>query len=228
MSKTEAAPLLALAVEVFISELTKRSWMECNAQNRNNLAISHMRAAVKKSDMYDFLIDTALYSKPSSKPNDDGVIAPARHIKIEPATGAFPITQTLIITPIAAHGMQQYYTPPLPPAGMQQSNNYYPPHPPPTMGAEPLPPLLPAVPRAAPPPAPLAPMLPNPLDVRNSIYPSDYLHPPPSAPPQFFGAAAATASESPPPPPPPPPHPHPHPQQQRALLPRPPHSSQNQ
>ena len=57
MISSEAPMLFAKASEIFIAELTFRSWLHSEENKRRTLQRSDIVTAVSKSDQYDFLID---------------------------------------------------------------------------------------------------------------------------------------------------------------------------
>jgi hypothetical protein len=57
MISAEAPALLAKACEIFILELTMRSWYHTEENKRRTLQRSDVAMAIGKSEMYDFLID---------------------------------------------------------------------------------------------------------------------------------------------------------------------------
>lgn len=56
MVASEVPVLFSLVAEVFIEELTVRSWMNTEESKRRILQKSDISAAIKTSQMYDFLI----------------------------------------------------------------------------------------------------------------------------------------------------------------------------
>ncbi|KAI3635413.1 hypothetical protein MIR68_006559 [Amoeboaphelidium protococcarum] len=57
MISGEAPALLAKACEIFILELTMRSWIHTEENKRRTLQRSDIATAISKNDVYDFLID---------------------------------------------------------------------------------------------------------------------------------------------------------------------------
>lgn len=57
MISAEAPIIFAKACEIFILELTLRSWMQTEESKRRTLQKSDVAAAISKNDMFDFLID---------------------------------------------------------------------------------------------------------------------------------------------------------------------------
>jgi nuclear transcription factor Y gamma len=55
----EALPLLAKACEMFIMELTLRSWTNAEFNKRRTLQKSDIAAAISSTDVFDFLVDIA-------------------------------------------------------------------------------------------------------------------------------------------------------------------------
>lgn len=70
MISAEAPVLFAKACEMFIQELSMRSWTHTEENKRRTLQRSDIAAALAKSDMFDFLIDIVPrdeFSKGASK-----------------------------------------------------------------------------------------------------------------------------------------------------------------
>lgn len=57
MISAEAPIVFSKACEIFILELTLRSWIHTEENKRRTLQKSDVALAVSKADMYDFLID---------------------------------------------------------------------------------------------------------------------------------------------------------------------------
>lgn len=57
MISSEAPVVFAKACEMFIMELTKRSWMHTEENKRRTLQKKDISAAISKTDVYDFLVD---------------------------------------------------------------------------------------------------------------------------------------------------------------------------
>ncbi|KQJ95565.1 nuclear transcription factor Y subunit C-2 [Brachypodium distachyon] len=57
MIASEAPGLLAKASEIFIQELTLRSWLETRDNNRRTLQKNDIGAAVSRNETFDFLVD---------------------------------------------------------------------------------------------------------------------------------------------------------------------------
>jgi hypothetical protein len=57
MISTEVPILFAKASEIFIAEISMRSWVHAEENKRKTLQKSDVIRAIQKSDMYDFLID---------------------------------------------------------------------------------------------------------------------------------------------------------------------------
>ena len=57
MIGSEAPILFAKACEIFVLELTLRSWIHTEENKRRTLQKSDIAIAISKSDMFDFLID---------------------------------------------------------------------------------------------------------------------------------------------------------------------------
>ncbi|KAK2419140.1 nuclear factor Y transcription factor [Trifolium repens] len=67
MISGEAPVLFAKACEMFISELTMRSWNHTEEKKRRTLQKSDIAAAITRTDIFDFLVDIV--------PRDDEVLA---------------------------------------------------------------------------------------------------------------------------------------------------------
>jgi nuclear transcription factor Y gamma len=67
MISGEAPVLFAKACEMFISELTMRSWNHTEEKKRRTLQKSDIAAAIARTDIFDFLVDIV--------PRDDEVLA---------------------------------------------------------------------------------------------------------------------------------------------------------
>ncbi|RLN12867.1 nuclear transcription factor Y subunit C-2 [Panicum miliaceum] len=63
MISAEAPVVFAKACKVFILELTLRSWMHTEENNRRTLQKNDFAAAITKTDIYDFLVDIILGMK---------------------------------------------------------------------------------------------------------------------------------------------------------------------
>jgi len=57
MISAEAPALFSKACELFILEITHRTWMHTQASRRRTIQKSDVAVAISKSDMFDFLID---------------------------------------------------------------------------------------------------------------------------------------------------------------------------
>lgn len=57
MISAEAPIIFAKACEIFVLELTLRSWLQTEESKRRTLQKSDVAAAVGKTDTFDFLID---------------------------------------------------------------------------------------------------------------------------------------------------------------------------
>ncbi|CAA7056440.1 unnamed protein product [Microthlaspi erraticum] len=97
MISAEAPILFSKACELFILELTIRSWLHAEENKRRTLQKNDIAAAITRTDIFDFLVD----------------IVPRDEIKEEPAIGG-------MVSP-AASGVPYYYPPmgqPTGPGGM--------------------------------------------------------------------------------------------------------------
>ncbi|KAK1387921.1 Nuclear transcription factor Y subunit C-9 [Heracleum sosnowskyi] len=57
MISSEAPVVFAKACEMFVMELTKRSWLHTEENKRRTLQKNDIAAAISKTDVYDFLVD---------------------------------------------------------------------------------------------------------------------------------------------------------------------------
>lgn len=57
MISAEAPIIFAKACEIFILELTLRSWMHTDECKRRTLQRNDVAVAISRSDMFDFLVD---------------------------------------------------------------------------------------------------------------------------------------------------------------------------
>lgn len=88
MISAEAPILFAKACELFILELTIRSWLHAEENKRRTLQKNDIAAAITRTDIFDFLVD----------------IVPRDEVKEEPAA------LSLVGSPVAA---PPYYYPPM-------------------------------------------------------------------------------------------------------------------
>ncbi|OEL38127.1 Nuclear transcription factor Y subunit C-2 [Dichanthelium oligosanthes] len=72
MIAAEAPVVFAKACEMFILELTLRSWLHTEGTNRRTLQRSDVAAAITANEMFDFLMDVA----PVEERRGDGVLPP--------------------------------------------------------------------------------------------------------------------------------------------------------
>ncbi|KFK34168.1 hypothetical protein AALP_AA5G109500 [Arabis alpina] len=89
MISAEAPILFAKACELFILELTIRSWLHAEENKRRTLQKNDIAAAITRTDIFDFLVD----------------IVPRDEIKEETTIGG-------MVTPTAS-GVPYYYYPPI-------------------------------------------------------------------------------------------------------------------
>ncbi|KAL0847464.1 hypothetical protein Bca101_020710 [Brassica carinata] len=94
MISAEAPVLFAKACELFILELTIRSWLHAEENKRRTLQKNDIAAAITRTDIFDFLVD----------------IVPRDEIKEEPGIGG-------MVMPPAVSGVPYYYPPMGGPAG---------------------------------------------------------------------------------------------------------------
>jgi len=81
MISAEAPALFAKACEMFILELTLRSWIHSEENKRRTLQRSDIAAAITKTDIFDFLVDIV----PRDDLKDEGIVA-------RPAPAGMPVT----------------------------------------------------------------------------------------------------------------------------------------
>ena len=72
MISAEAPVVFAKACEIFILELTLRSWMHTEENKRRTLQKNDIAAAITRTDIYDFLVDIV----PRDEMKEDGVGLP--------------------------------------------------------------------------------------------------------------------------------------------------------
>ncbi|WVZ77731.1 hypothetical protein U9M48_025558 [Paspalum notatum var. saurae] len=114
MISAEAPVVFAKACEVFILELTLRSWMHTEENKRRTLQKNDIAAAITRTDVYDFLVDII----PRDEMKEEGLGLP--RAGLPPAMGA-----------PADHSYPYYYAPgqQAPGAGMmygsQQGHSVY-------------------------------------------------------------------------------------------------------
>nr|ACG36142.1 nuclear transcription factor Y subunit C-2 [Zea mays] len=72
MISAEAPVVFAKACEIFILELTLRSWMHTEENKRRTLQKNDIAAAITRTDIYDFLVDIV----PRDEMKDDGIGLP--------------------------------------------------------------------------------------------------------------------------------------------------------
>mmetsp|Transcript_2941 Transcript_2941/g.7141 ORF Transcript_2941/g.7141 Transcript_2941/m.7141 type:complete len:190 (-) Transcript_2941:24-593(-) len=104
MISAEAPVLFAKACELFILELTLRSWMHSEESKRRTLQRNDIASAITKTDVFDFLLDIV----PREEAKDDQARSPMGNASVPPA-GMYA-------------GMPTYYMPPQP--GMGASEGY--------------------------------------------------------------------------------------------------------
>ncbi|KAL9247525.1 hypothetical protein vseg_020951 [Gypsophila vaccaria] len=103
MISAEAPILFAKACELFILELTIRSWLHAEENKRRTLQKSDIAAAITRTDIFDFLVDIV----PREEIKDEGAIVPG--MMVGPLAGAGAG---------AASGVPYYYPPMGQPAPM--------------------------------------------------------------------------------------------------------------
>ncbi|CAN8251771.1 unnamed protein product [Cochlearia groenlandica] len=101
MISAEAPILFAKACELFILELTIRSWLHAEENKRRTLQKNDIAAAITRTDIFDFLVD----------------IVPREEIKEEDEAGLGGVGGGGMVAP-AASGVPYYYPPMGQPGGM--------------------------------------------------------------------------------------------------------------
>ncbi|KAG2316796.1 hypothetical protein Bca52824_019918 [Brassica carinata] len=91
MISAEAPILFAKACELFILELTIRSWLHAEENKRRTLQKNDIAAAITRTDIFDFLVD----------------IVPREEIKEEEEAAL----GSMVVAPAAASGVPYYYPP---------------------------------------------------------------------------------------------------------------------
>ncbi|KAJ1954158.1 hypothetical protein EC988_002582 [Linderina pennispora] len=84
MISAEAPILFSKACEIFITEITQRSWMNAEENKRRTLQRQDVSFAAQRSEMFDFLIDVVPREEYANKKNATAAAA----AKEEPAGGA--------------------------------------------------------------------------------------------------------------------------------------------
>lgn len=97
MISAEAPVIFAKACEMFILELTLRSWIHTEENKRRTLQKNDIAAAISRTDVFDFLVD----------------IIPRDELK-EEGLGVTKATLPVVGSP--ADGLPYYYVPPVGPA----------------------------------------------------------------------------------------------------------------
>ena len=103
MISAEAPVLFAKACDMFILELTLRSWIHSEENKRRTLQRNDIAAAITKTDIFDFLVDIV--------PRDDKAEAEGGAVGAVGAPGAVPGVQQAV-QPMQAVGAMPYYLPP--------------------------------------------------------------------------------------------------------------------
>ncbi|KAJ1937642.1 hypothetical protein FBU59_004691 [Linderina macrospora] len=85
MISAEAPILFSKACEIFITEITQRSWMNAEENKRRTLQRQDVSFAAQRSEMFDFLIDVVPREEYANKKN---AAAAAAAVKEEPGAGA--------------------------------------------------------------------------------------------------------------------------------------------
>ncbi|KAH9613942.1 hypothetical protein KSS87_016154 [Heliosperma pusillum] len=100
MISAEAPILFAKACELFILELTIRSWLHAEENKRRTLQKNDIAAAITRTDIFDFLVDIV----PREESRDDNITINNMNMSLV-APGVVP-----------ASGVPYYYPPPMAPA----------------------------------------------------------------------------------------------------------------
>ncbi|CAN8278337.1 unnamed protein product [Cochlearia groenlandica] len=95
MISAEAPILFSKACELFILELTIRSWLHAEENKRRTLQKNDISAAITRTDIFDFLVD----------------IVPRDEIKEEAAAAAEIVGGGMVDPSAAASGVPYYYPP---------------------------------------------------------------------------------------------------------------------
>lgn len=94
MISAEAPVLFAKACEMFILELTLRSWIHSEENKRRTLQRNDIAAAITRTDIFDFLVDIVPREdvKPEVPPDTSrpGVVPPPTNVNPGPAPMYFP------------------------------------------------------------------------------------------------------------------------------------------
>ncbi|PUZ50519.1 hypothetical protein GQ55_6G064800 [Panicum hallii var. hallii] len=109
MIAAEVPVVFAKACEMFILELTLRSWLHAEGTKRRTLQRSDVAAAIIANEFFDFLMDVS----PTEEQNGDGVAPP------QPQTTTMPATFPMHV-PFPMYGNQQPLTFMWPPTEYQQ------------------------------------------------------------------------------------------------------------
>ena len=85
MISAEAPVLFAKACELFILELTLRSWMHSEESKRRTLQRNDINAAITKTDVFDFLLDIV----PREETKEETHRMPAGGAAVPPGAGMY-------------------------------------------------------------------------------------------------------------------------------------------
>ncbi|CAH8322715.1 unnamed protein product [Eruca vesicaria subsp. sativa] len=77
MISAEAPILFAKACELFILELTIRSWLHAEENKRRTLQKNDIAAAITRTDIFDFLVDIVPRDEIKEEPGISGMVTPA-------------------------------------------------------------------------------------------------------------------------------------------------------
>mmetsp|Transcript_5388 Transcript_5388/g.22871 ORF Transcript_5388/g.22871 Transcript_5388/m.22871 type:complete len:107 (+) Transcript_5388:435-755(+) len=87
MISAEAPVLFAKACEMFIQELTIRSWAQTEDAKRRTLQRSDVSGAIQKTDIFDFLIDIVPRNEPKVRGAEDVVEPISRSLSLSMGFG---------------------------------------------------------------------------------------------------------------------------------------------
>lgn len=118
MISAEAPILFAKACELFILELTIRSWLHAEENKRRTLQKNDIAAAITRTDIFDFLVDIV----PRDEIKEEGaVVAPGLGIGVGGGVMGGMIGGAAVAGATTASGVPYYYPPmgqPAPPGVM--------------------------------------------------------------------------------------------------------------
>lgn len=88
MISAEAPVLFAKACEMFILELTLRSWIHAEENKRRTLQRNDIAAAITKTDIFDFLVD--IVPREEARPDNPGEQRPPGPVPQQPMPAGAP------------------------------------------------------------------------------------------------------------------------------------------